>query len=113
MGAKFDNERNEVMESVKNLLVEKGNDVLPTNSNEFCIPIVNGDGDEAYIVITFKIPKGSRDGTAYNGYEVSEDYLRDVAIKAEKKKIAEQKKKEKIARDTKAREEKKRKEEGE
>ena len=81
-------------------------EVLRTGSNEICLPIVNSEGDEGYMTITFKIPKGSRDGEAYDGYSVAEDYKIKCEAKAQKTAEALRKKNEKIERDRKAREEK-------
>ena len=61
-------------------------DVLRTGSNEICLPIVNEEGEEGYLQIKFVLPKGARDGEAYDGY-------------AE----AERKKAEKIKKDTESR----------
>lgn len=96
---KLDNKRKEIMESVKGLLNDNQYDVLLTGSNEIAIPIVGEDNEEGYLVITFKIPKGSRDGEEYNGYYAANDYAHKVAEKLEKEKIKEKKKAEKIARD--------------
>ena len=59
----------------------KGDETLQTASNEFAVPVVDGDGNEHYVVITIKIPTGSRDGEAYDGYAAAEDY----AMKCESK----------------------------
>lgn len=111
MKGKFDEIRNKVMEAVSETLANPydkfGYDVLETGSNELCVPIVNTDGEEGYLVITFKIPKGSRDGEPYDGYAVAEDYKMKVKQKeADAKKRAEAKAK-KIERDKKIRAEKK------
>lgn len=111
MKGKFDEIRNKVMETVSETLANPydkfGYDVLETGSNELCVPIVNTDGEEGYLVITFKIPKGSRDGEPYDGYAVAEDYKMKVEQKkADAKKRAEAKAK-KIERDKKIRAEKK------
>lgn len=81
-------------------------DVLTTGSNEICVPIVGSDGEEGYIVLTFKIPKGSRDGEPYDGYEVAKDYAFHLEEKARKDKERAEAKAKKIERDKKMREEK-------
>ena len=81
-------------------------DVLRTGSNEICVPITNKEGDEGYLVITFKIPKGSRDGEEYDGYAMAQDYKMKVEAKRAKAEESARKKAEKIERDRKAREEK-------
>ena len=104
--AKFDSVRNEIMEMVSKVLIDNGYEVLVTGSQERCIPIVNEEKDEGYLVLTFKVPKGSRDGDAYDGYEVAEDYKLKVETKAAKAKEAAAEKAEKIERDKRAREQK-------
>lgn len=64
------------------LYVNRGDEVLRTASNEIAIPDVDAEGNECFIVVTVKIPTGSRDGDAYDGYAVAEDY----AMKCEERK---------------------------
>jgi len=78
--------RNHYMESVRTLLESMKEEVLVTGSNEFAIPCVDEDGNDQFLVLTFKIPKGSRDGEAYDGYSVAEDYKMKQKKKAEKEK---------------------------
>lgn len=107
MASKFDKVRSSIMEGIKSFLEKDGYEVLRTGSQEFCLPILNDEKDEAYLKISFVIPKGDRDGTPYNGYEVQEYYEMKQKEKAEKKAEADRKKAEKIARDAAAREAKK------
>lgn len=86
-------------------------DVLSTGSNEICVPIVGSDGEEGYVVLTFKIPKGSRDGEPYDGYEVAKDYAFHLKEKARKDKERAEAKAKKIERDKKLREEKRKQKE--
>lgn len=80
-------------------MYESHNDeVLQTASNEIAIPVVDSENNERYIVITVKVPTGSRDGDAYDGYSMAEDYAMKCAerkAKAEEKarKSAERKSK--------------------
>lgn len=106
MANKFDTIRNTFIEDVQEMIERKEYEVLETGSNELCIPIVNADGEEGYLVITFKIPKGSRDGEAYDGYAMAEEFKMKCNEKARKVAEAQKKKAEKIERDRKAREEK-------
>jgi len=76
-----------------------GEETLRTNSNEVTIPVVDEDGNEAYLVFTLKVPTGSRDGDVYDGYEMAEEYARKTAAKTEKAKVAAAKKAAKIASD--------------
>ena len=81
-------------------LKEKGEDVLRTKSNEISIPTLDSEGNDEYMVVTFKVPTGSRDdGEAYDGYAMAQQYADNVAEKAEKAKIEAEKKAKKIARD--------------
>lgn len=98
MATKFDKKRTELMARVAELFGGEY-DVLTTGSQELCLPIVGDDSEEGYLVITFKVPKGSRDGTVYDGYSMAEDYKLKCAEKAEKAKIAAEKKAKKIAKD--------------
>lgn len=107
MTTKFDEIRNQFMGAIKAMFEASKYDVLRTGSQELCIPVVNDEKDEGYIVLTFKIPKGSRDGEPYDGYAVAEDYKMKVKQKeVDAKKRAEAKAK-KIEQDKKLRAEKK------
>ena len=99
-----DNLRFAYMKRVRDFLVENGEDVLLTNSNELAMPCVDSEGNDEFIVLTFKVPIGSRDGEPYDGYAEAEDYKRKVADKAEKAKAAAIAKAKKIERDKKMRE---------
>lgn len=110
MATKFDEVRNRIMADCKVLFEGLQFDVLRTGSQELCLPIVNEDGDESFLVLTFKIPKGSRDGDAYDGYAMAEEYAIKCKLKTEKAKELAEKKAKKIERDKKMREAKKRKE---
>ena len=81
-------------------------DVMRTNSGEFAFPTVDEEGNDQWVVITVKIPTGSRDGDAYDGYSMAEEYAMKTAEKAEKAKEAAAKKAAKIAKDQKMREQK-------
>ena len=97
--------RAKYIERVSEFLADAGEEVLVTNSNEIALPCVDSEGNDEFIVITFKVPTGSRDGDAYDGYSMAEDFKMKTAEKAEKAKIAAEKKAKKIARDKKMREE--------
>lgn len=106
MAKEFDAIRTQFMGAVRSMFEASKYDVLATGSQEFCIPVVNESGEEGYIVITFKIPKGSRDGEPYDGYEVAKDYAFHLEEKARKDKERAEAKAKKIERDKKMREEK-------
>ena len=91
---------------IKDCLNIKGEEVLQTNSNEYAVPCVDEEGNDEYVVITFKVPTGSRDGEPYDGYGEAEAYAEKVADKAEKAKAAAESKAKKIAKDKAMREQK-------
>ena len=98
--------RAKYIERVSKSLADAGEEVLVTGSNEIALPCVDSEGNDEFIVLTFKVPTGSRDGDAYDGYSMAEDFKMKSAEKAEKAKIAAEKKAKKIAQDEKMREEK-------
>lgn len=65
-------------------LEQIGEEVLRVGSNEIALPVVDEDGNEKWMVITFKVPTGSRDGDAYDGYSMAEDYQMKQAEKEAK-----------------------------
>lgn len=98
--------RAQYMEKVKAFLVGQDDEVLRVGSNEFAIPVVREDGEEDYIVLTFKMPTGSRDGEGYDGYAMAEDYVFKCEEKRKKAEAAAKAKAKKIERDKKMRENK-------
>ena len=102
-----DNLRNRYMTAVREFLTQAGEEVLETNSNEFAIPCVDEKGNDEFIVVTVKVPTGSRDGDAYDGYSMAEDFAMKMAEKKAKAEEAAAKKAAKIERDRKMREAKK------
>ena len=98
--------RAEYMDKVKYFLENNKDEVLQVGSNEFAIPVVRGDGEEDYIVLTFKMPTGSRDGDGYDGYAMAEDYAFKCDEKRKKAEAAAKAKEKKIAKDKAAREKK-------
>ena len=104
MATKFDAIRERLMNDTRVLFEGLDYDVLRTGSQEICLPIVGDDAEEGYLVITFKIPKGSRDGEPYDGYIMADEYTKKCADKAEKAKKAAEAKAKKIAYDKAVRE---------
>ena len=81
--------RAQYIELLTKLLTDSGEEVLRVKSNEIALPVVDRDGDDSYVVITLKVPTGSRDGDPYDGYGEAESYEMNCKAKAEKaKKIA-------------------------
>ena len=84
---------------IASALTENGDEVLKTGSAEISIPVVDEQGNDKFLVITLKVPKGSRDGEPYDGYGMAEDFKMKQEAKAEKKAKADKAKAEKIKRD--------------
>ena len=80
--------RAQYIDIITNLLSGSGEEVLRVKSNEIAIPVVDRDGEDNYVVITIKVPTGSRDGDPYDGYGEADSYALNCKQKAEK---AEQK----------------------
>ena len=92
--------RNKYLALITEYLTAQGEEVLKVKSNEIAVPCLDEEGNEEFIVLTFKVPTGSRDdGEAYDGYGVAEQYAESVAKKEENAKIDAEKKAKKIARD--------------
>lgn len=95
-------------EKISEWLKASGEDALRVSSNELAIPVVGSDGSEDFVIFTVKVPIGSRDGEAYDGYAIAEDFKLKQDSKAAKRAEQARAKEEKKARDEKAREEKRR-----
>ena len=72
------------LEGVSEHLSNVGEEVLRTGSNEIALPVLDEDGNEKWLVLTFKVPTGSRDGDAYDGYSMAEDDQMKCAEKVAK-----------------------------
>lgn len=92
--------------SVSDFLTKEGEEILVVGSQEIAIPCVDSEGNDEYLVITFKVPTGSRDGEPYDGYAMAEDYEIKTKRKAEQAEKAKADKERKIARDKAMREQK-------
>ena len=99
--------RAKYMGEVGAFLLSRNEEVLQVGSNEFAIPVVREDGEEDYVVLTFKMPTGSRDGDGYDGYAMAADYTFKVEEKRKKAEAAAEAKAKKIERDKKIRKAKK------
>ena len=92
--------RAKFMKAVGDWLVEQGEEVLRTKSNEIAIPTLDEEGNDEWCVITFKVPTGSRDdGEAYDGYGMADEYTAKETEKTEKAEKAKAAKEKKVARD--------------
>lgn len=93
------------LDGVSEHLTNAGEEVLRVGSNEIAIPVVDEDGNEKWLVLTFKVPTGSRDGDAYDGYAMAEDFKMKCEDKERKaKEKAEKAAKDKAKREAKAKE---------
>ena len=79
------------LEGVVDHLTDVGEEVLRVGSNEIALPVVDNENNERWLVVTFKVPTGSRDGEAYDGYSMAEDYKMKLEEKAEKEKVKAEK----------------------
>lgn len=91
------------MQKVKNFLESEGETVLQIKSGTYSIPWAL-DGDEGYLNLTFSVPKGTRDGELFDGYEEAENYRLESEAKAKAKAEREEKKQKKMEKDRLARE---------
>lgn len=83
------------LDGIAEHLTQVGEEVLRVGSNEIALPVVDEDGNEKWLVLTFKVPTGSRDGDAYDGYSMAEDYK----MRCEDKERKAKEKAEKVAKD--------------
>ena len=91
--------RADYVQRVIEMMTNAGEEVLITKSNEIALPVVDADGEDNWIVISIKVPAGTRDGDVYDGYGEAEAYTMKLKQKAEKAAIDAEKKAKKIARD--------------
>ena len=88
------------LELVSQFLYENGEEVLRVKSNEIAIPVVGCEGNEDFVVITFKVPTGANKGLEpYDGYAIAEDYVHNLAEKERKAEERKAEKERKIKRD--------------
>ena len=93
--------REDYLKLLTDYFTNNGEEVLLTNSNEIAIPCTDSEKNEKFIVLTVKVPTGSRDGDPYDGYSMAEDYqlkLKQKKETAEKKAVEKAKKMERDAK---------------
>lgn len=98
--------RADYVQKIMQMMADAGEEVLRVKSNEIALPVVDADGEDNWVILTVKVPVGSRDGDVYDGYGEAESYTMNQAAKAEKAKLDAEKKAKKIARDKAQREQK-------
>lgn len=91
--------RSTYMDKVKERLESIGEVILQTGNNEFTIPCVDIEGNDRYVQVVVKVPKGSRDGEEFDGYIAAEDYKAECEARAITKAEKEERKAKKIERD--------------
>jgi hypothetical protein len=102
----IDNLRSKTLQKVINFFANEGEDIQQTKTGTAMFPAVDELGNECFLTVTVQIPKGSRDGEAYDGYAEAENYRIETKRKQEEKLAKEIAKQKKIERDKKLREEK-------
>ena len=92
--------RTSFLDKVAQFLYEGGEEVLRVKSNEIAIPVVGCEGNEDFLVLTFKVPTGANKGLEpYDGYALAEDYIHNLAEKERKAKEKAEAKAKKVAKD--------------
>lgn len=94
--------RTRYMTMFRETLTQAEEEVLQVATNEIAIPVAH-EGEEMYVVVQFRIPTGSRDGVAYDGYAEAETFVAEQATKAEMAKAKAAAKARKIEQDKKKR----------
>lgn len=73
---------------INDALAAAGEEVLVVASNELAIPVVDSEKNDKWVVLTIKVPTGTREGEEYDGYSMAEAYkikLTNKALKAAEK----------------------------
>ena len=95
--------RAKFLSALSEWLIAQGEEVLRTKTNEIALPTLDEEGNEEWLVLSVKVPTGSRDGEPYDGYGEAESYRIATEQKAEAARVAAEKKARKIAKDEKTR----------
>lgn len=78
-------------------LEQLGETVLCVGNGKYAIPCTNSENEDAWVLLSLTVPKGSRDGDPYDGYLEAEMYARHLREQQEKKEAAAKLKAEKQA----------------
>lgn len=95
--------RNKYLAAITGMLQKQGDEILVVSSNQIAIPTLDSEGNDEYVIITVKVPTGSRDGTPYDAYSEAQGYEMTQRKNAEKAAANAKKKAEKVERDKAAR----------
>lgn len=86
--------------AVSKALEANGEEVLRVGNGAISYPVVDAEGNEKFVKITFSVPTGSRaDNEPYDGYAEAEDYKFKTEQTAIKKAENDRKKAAKIEKD--------------
>lgn len=77
--------RDRYLNEIRDLMRERGEDVLKISSNQISFPVVDEEGNEDFIKITISVPTGERAGEEFDGYSEAADYKLHLEEKARKK----------------------------
>jgi len=93
-------------EAIQNLLnVLSDSEPIKVGNSTIAIPVIDEEKNETWVEISVKVPKGERLEKGYAGYDgfgLAEEYQNSLVEKAEKAKLALEKKNKDIARKAKA-----------
>ena len=67
--------RDEVMNLFMDFLTERGEDVMRVSGNAFGFPALDSEGNELVVKVTIAIPRGERNGEAYDIYTEAQQYI--------------------------------------
>ena len=102
----IDGLRNRSLQRIIDFFANEGEDVQQTKTGTVMFPAIDELGNECFLTVTVQVPKGSRDGEAYDGYAEATNYQLETKQKQKEKLAKEIAKQKKIERDQKLREEK-------
>ena len=74
------------MKTLSQMLTDAGEEVIQYKSNEICLPVVDEEGNEKWVQIVVKVPKGDRYGNEFDGYSMKEEYQLKLKEKEDKAK---------------------------
>lgn len=95
-----ENMKKSYLTRISEMLSQNGEEVLIVGSNKIALPVVDEEGNEDFLTVTFSIPTGSRDDNSpYDGYGEAESYRLKCEENQRKAEEKERKKQEKIKRD--------------
>ena len=77
--------RADYLKRIQEFFTDSGEDALLVKSGTIAIPVVDANGTEGWVTVAVSVPKGSRDGEPFDGYEVAEDFAFEQAEKEKKK----------------------------